>query len=110
MRGQGDPGLAVWKSLDGIKGNNFESVELRWVNLEPIIQSEIRKRKQISYINVYIWNLEKIVLTNLLAGKEWRRREWTCEHCGEGEGGTDWESSRDIYTLLLLLLSRFSRV
>ena len=45
MRGQGDPGLAVRKSLDGIKGNKFESVELRWVNLEPIIQNEIRKRK-----------------------------------------------------------------
>ena len=49
-----------------------------------------------------------MVLTNLLAGEEWRRREWTCEHSGEGEGGTDWESSRDISTLLLL--SRFRRV
>ena len=28
-----------------IKRNAFESVLMRWMNLEPIIQSEIRKRK-----------------------------------------------------------------
>ena len=27
-----------------IKRNTFESVLMRWMNLEPIIQSEIRKR------------------------------------------------------------------
>ena len=28
-----------------IKLNTFESVLMRWMNLEPIIQSEVRKRK-----------------------------------------------------------------
>ena len=28
-----------------IKRNTFESVLIRWMNLEPIIQSEVRKRK-----------------------------------------------------------------
>ena len=43
-----------------IKRNAFESFLMRWVNLEPIIQSEISQReKQISYTNAYIWNLEK---------------------------------------------------
>ena len=43
-----------------VKRNAFESFLMRWVNLEPIIQSEISQReKQISYTNVYIWNLEK---------------------------------------------------
>ena len=28
-----------------IKTNTFESVLMRWMNLEPIIQSEVRKRK-----------------------------------------------------------------
>ena len=28
-----------------IKRNAFESILMRWMNLEPIIQSEIRKRK-----------------------------------------------------------------
>ena len=39
-----------------IKRNTFESVLM---NLEPIIQSEVRNRKKILYINSYIWNLEK---------------------------------------------------
>ena len=35
----------------------------------------------------------KMVLMNLLAGKEWRRihREWTCEHSG---GRREWEDWR----------------
>ena len=32
---------------------------MRWMNLEPIIDSEVRKRKIISYTNACIWNLEK---------------------------------------------------
>ena len=28
-----------------IKRNTFESVLMRWMNLEPVIQSEVRKRK-----------------------------------------------------------------
>ena len=28
-----------------IKRNEFDSVVLRWMNLEPVTQSEVRKRK-----------------------------------------------------------------
>ena len=43
-----------------IKRNTFESVLMRWMNLEPIIQSEVsQKEKEISYTNAYIWNLER---------------------------------------------------
>ena len=41
-----------------IKRNALESVLMRWMKLEPIIQSEERER-QILYINTYIWNLER---------------------------------------------------
>ena len=41
-----------------IKRNISESVLMRWTNLEPVAQSEVRER-QISYINAYIWNLER---------------------------------------------------
>ena len=41
-----------------IKRNKSELVELRWTNLEPVIQSEVRE-KQIFYINAYIWTLGK---------------------------------------------------
>ena len=39
--------------------NEFESVLVRWMNLEPSIQSEVSQRKQKSYINTYTWNLER---------------------------------------------------
>ena len=43
-----------------ITRNKFESVVVRWMNLEPVIQSEVsQKEKQISCVNPYIWNLEK---------------------------------------------------
>ena len=43
-----------------IKWNKFESVVVRWMNLEPNIQSEVMSEgeKQVSYINTYTWNLE----------------------------------------------------
>ena len=43
-----------------IKKNTFESVIMRWMKLEPVIQSEVSwKEKQIQNINTYIWNLER---------------------------------------------------
>ena len=50
--------IYTMRYYSAIKRNTFESVPMRWMNLEPIIQSEVRKR-QISYINAYIWNLER---------------------------------------------------
>ena len=42
------------------KRSAFESVLMRWLNLEPIIQSELsEKEKQKLYMNAYIWNLER---------------------------------------------------
>ena len=42
------------KYYSAIKRNTFESILMRWMNLEPITQSEVRKKKQISYINAHI--------------------------------------------------------
>ena len=41
-----------------IKKNTFESVLVRWMNLEPVIQSEVseKEKNKLSYINTYIWN------------------------------------------------------
>ena len=44
-----------------IKNDVFESVLMRWMKLEPIIQSEgSQKEKHQQYINIYIWNLERL--------------------------------------------------
>ena len=40
-----------------LKENKFESVVVRWMNLERVIQNEVsqkKKKNQISYINAYI--------------------------------------------------------
>ena len=44
-----------------IKKNAFESVLMRWIKLERIIQSEVKSERKIpiQYINAYIWNLER---------------------------------------------------
>ena len=44
-----------------IKKNAFEAVLMRWMKLEPIIQSEVSQKGKppIQYINTYIWNLER---------------------------------------------------
>ena len=45
IMGSFDSTLSVTeKKVAGIKRNEFESVELRWMNLEPVMQSEINQR------------------------------------------------------------------
>ena len=44
------------------KRNTFESVLMRWMNLELIIASEVVRKRKINtvfYHIPYIWNLEK---------------------------------------------------
>ena len=49
------------KKESAIKKNTFESVLMRWMKLEPIIQSEVSQKRKtpIQYTNAYIWNLER---------------------------------------------------
>ena len=44
-----------------IKRNEIGSLVETWMNLEIVIQSEVKseREKQISHINAYMWNLEK---------------------------------------------------
>ena len=50
-----------------IKKNAFESVLMRWMKLEPIIQSEVSQRKTpIQYINTYM-EFRKMVTMTLYA-------------------------------------------
>ena len=42
-----------------IKRNTFDSVLITWMNLEPIIQSEMSEiERQIWYTKTYIWKIE----------------------------------------------------
>ena len=51
--------IHTMEHYSAIKRNTFESVLMRWMKLEPVIQTEVRKRKTNTYINAYIWNLER---------------------------------------------------
>ena len=52
--------IYTMECYSAIKKDTFESVLMRWMNLEPILQSEVsEKEKEILYSNAYIWNLEK---------------------------------------------------
>ena len=39
------------------KSNAFESILMSWMNLEPVIQSEVSQKEQ---DNAYIWNLKRL--------------------------------------------------
>ena len=56
-----------------IKRNETELFLVRWMDLETVIQSEVKseREKQIPYANTNIWNLKKKkVMKNLGAGQE----------------------------------------
>ena len=59
-----------------IKRNTFESVLMQWMNLQPIIQSEVSQKEKNKYhILTYIYmESRKMVLMNLFAGQQWRRQ------------------------------------
>ena len=41
-----------------MKGNTFESVPIRWMNLEPVIQSEVSQKEKNKYhILIHIYGI-----------------------------------------------------
>ena len=59
-----------------IKKDAFESVLMRWMKLEPIIQSEVSQKEKtpIQYNNTCIWNLKKMVTITLYVRQQKRHR------------------------------------
>ena len=54
----------------------FESVLMRWKNLEPIIQSEVSQKEKDKYhiLTCIYMESRKMVLKNLLHLQQWRNR------------------------------------
>ena len=51
-----------------IKKNTFESFLMRWIKLEPIIQSEVSQKEKYQYsILMHIYGIKKIVMITLYA-------------------------------------------
>ena len=58
-----------------LKRNAFESVLLRWMNLEPIIQSKVSQKEKDKIVFSYIYTeSRRMVLKNLFTGQQWRNR------------------------------------
>ena len=63
-----------------IKRNEFESIVMTWMKLEPIIQSEMTQKEKdkyciLTYMYIYIYThthteSRKMVLKNLLTGQQ----------------------------------------
>ena len=59
-----------------IKRNAFESVLMRWMNLEHIIQNEVSQKEKDKYcilMHIYMESI-KMVPRNLFIGQQWRNR------------------------------------
>ena len=73
-----------------IKKNAFESVLMRWMKLEPIIQSEVTQKEKHQYsILMYIYmEFRKMATITLYSRQQKRQRciEQTFGFCGRGRG------------------------
>ena len=59
--------IYTMKYYSAIKKNTFESVLMRWMKLEPIIQSEVSQKEKHQYsILTHIYGIEKDVNDNLV--------------------------------------------
>ena len=65
-----------------IKKNTFESVLMRWMKLEPILQSEVSQKENHQYsILTYIYEFRKMVMITLYVRQQetqmYRMKFWT---------------------------------
>ena len=51
--------IYTMENYSAIKRKAFESVLMKWVNLEPVLQSKVSQKEKDKYCNTHIWNLEK---------------------------------------------------
>ena len=75
---------------------------MRWMNLEPIIEwNKSERERQLLYINIYMWNLERWYWQSFMQGsKEETDVENRLLDSVGGEGRTIWENSIETDTLL----------
>ena len=88
-----------------IEKNAFESVLMRWMKLEPIIQSEVSQKEKhqysiygiYAYICIYM-EFRKMVMMTLYARQQKRHRykEQTFGLCGRRRGWIDLKDSAEI--------------
>ena len=81
----------MYNGILAVKQNTSESVLVRQMNVDPVLQSEVSQKEKNKYrilTHTHIWNLENGTV-NLFAGQKQRcrHREWNLDTAGEGEDG-----------------------
>ena len=83
----------IYNGVLVIKKKKFESILVRWMNLKTVIQSEVSwKQKNKYHILTHKYVIQKIVLMNRFAGKEWKHRfgKQICRHSGRRKERDKW--------------------
>ena len=73
-----------------IKKNTFESVLMRWMKLEPVIQSEVSQKEKHQYsILMHIYGIQKDGNNDLIyeTARDKNVKNRLLDSVGEGEGG-----------------------
>ena len=81
-----------------LKKDAFESVLMRWMKLDPILQSEVSQRKApIPFTNAYIWKLEQWWRWSYMrdSKRDTDIKNSLLDSVGEGKGGMIWENSTE---------------
>ena len=94
--------INIIEYYSAIKKNIFESVLMRWMNLDPLYSGKKSESKRpVLYINACVWNLERWYWWACLQGSSWNTETENrlVDTVGEGDGGKNWKDSMEIYTL-----------
>ena len=76
------------KYYSAIKKNTFESVLMRWMKLEPIIQSEVNQKEKLQYsILMHIYGIYKDGTNDPKCKADMNIKNRLLISVGEGEGG-----------------------
>ena len=78
-----------------IKKNTFESVLMKWMKLDPIIQIEVSQKEKHEYSILTRMEFRKMITMTLYVRQQKRHRDKNrlLDSVGEGKGGMIWENS-----------------
>ena len=90
------------EDYSAIKRNTFESVLMRWMNLEPITEwSKSERERQILYIHAYISEKAMATHSSTLAWKiPWMEEPGGLQSMGSLRFGHDWATSLSLFTFM----------
>ena len=91
------------------KKNAFESVLIRWMNLEPIIQSGASQKETHIVITACVWNLERWYWWTYVQGSngDVDIKNRLKDTVGEEEGGTNWDNNMETYITICKVDSKW---